>query len=65
MHRVLKIAVGAGVMLTVNVNVSDGLVNGARGEIVHVVTGASHKVNKIIVKFDDPNVGLQAIQSSQ
>lgn len=61
LHRVLKIAVGAGVMLTVNVNVSDGLVNGARGEIVHIVTGASRKVNKILVKFDDPNVGLQAI----
>ena len=65
LHRVLKIAVGARVMLTVNVNVSDGLVNGARGEIVHIVTGASRKVNKIIVKFDDPNVGLQAIRSSQ
>ena len=65
LHRVLKIAVGARVMLTVNVNVSDGLVNGARGEIAHIVTGASCKVNKILVKFDDLNVGLQAIQSSQ
>ena len=42
-------------MLTVNVNVSD---NGARGEIVY------NKVTKILVIFDDPNVGEQAIQCS-
>ena len=45
-------------MLTVNVNVSDGSVNGARGEIVY------NKVTKILVIFDDPNVGEQAIQCS-
>ena len=32
LHNVLKISVGAHVMLTVNVNVMDGLVNGARSE---------------------------------
>ena len=64
LHSVLKIAVGARVMLTVNVNVSDGLVNGARGEIVHIIANADHKVTKILVKFDDPNVGQQAIKCS-
>ena len=51
-------------MLTVNVDVSDGLVNGARGEVVHVVISNEHNVVKILVKFDNQTVGLKAIQSS-
>ena len=50
-------------MLTTNVDVSDGLVNGARGEVVHIVC-TDGKVTKILVKFDHPEVGLKAIQSS-
>ena len=32
-------------MLTANVDVSDGLVNGARGEVVHVDTNNGHELS--------------------
>ena len=53
------------VMLTANVDVSDGLVNGPGGEVVHVITTTDNKVSKVLIKFVSPNVGLHAIQSSQ
>ena len=45
-------------MLITNVDVSEGLVNGAR---VHVVTSDNH----ILVKFNHPDVGAKAKQSSR
>lgn len=43
-------------MLTTNVDVSDGLVNGARGEVVHVVTSDDNKVTHVLVNFNNPVV---------
>ena len=64
LHGVLKLAIGARVMLTANVDVSDGLVNGARGEVVDIITNAENNVTKVLVKFDNDQVGLKTIQSS-
>ena len=47
LHGELKLAVGVRVMLTTN-DVSDGLVNGARGEVVHIVTNNVQKVTNVL-----------------
>ncbi|XP_011405535.1 PREDICTED: uncharacterized protein LOC100636920 [Amphimedon queenslandica] len=57
LHTTLKVAVVALVMLNVNVDVSDGLVNGTSGEIVHVVVNEGNSPIRILVKFDNQTVG--------
>ncbi len=65
LHGTLRLAIGARVMFTANVDVSDGLVNGARGEVVHFIRKPNGGVITILVKFDNSSVGQVAIQSSK
>lgn len=59
----LHLAVGAQVMLTVNVDVSDGLVDGARGTVEAIIHTAN-EVSLVLVKFDHSRVGATAIAKS-
>ena len=44
---------------------ANGLVNGARGEVVNVVSDNDNALTHILVKFDHPNVGIKATLCSQ
>ena len=56
------LAVGVYVMLTVNVDVSDGLVNGVYGIIAHVVLNRTINDILTLLAIDNPIVGVNAIQ---
>ena len=59
-----KLATGVRVMLVANIYVSDSLVNGARGKVVHIVSNDNHMVTSVLIKFDNQQVGIKAIQAS-
>ena len=62
--QTIDLAIGARVMLIRNVDVTDGLTNGAQGTIVDFIFGQSRKPVAVLIKFDDATVGREArIQS--
>ena len=53
----LNLKVGARVMLTANMDICDGLVNGSLGSVAGFERYSSGEVRYVMVEFDDPNDG--------
>ena len=61
----LKIKIGARVMITTNIDVSDRLTNGVMGMIVNILKDEEElNVKVILVKFDNSDVGQSAKSQS-
>ena len=65
LETVLCLSVNARVMMTVNVDTSDGLVNGVMGEVKAILKNDKNVVHTVLVKFDNVKVGKIAKRSSK
>ena len=57
LHAILKLCVGARVMLTDNISVSDRLINSSIGTVKHLGRRSKPLCSTMYVKFDDPKAG--------
>ena len=64
LQTTLLTAVGSKVMLTYNIDVGDGLVNGACGLIQGILQCESGEVHTLMIKFDSNRVGISARNKS-
>ena len=65
LRHVLRLKVGAKVMLTTNVDVSDGLTNGSMGVVSKILfDGSTNKMKTVLVRFEDDRVGVHARNGS-
>ena len=63
LSKLLKLNIGAKVMLTVNIDIQDRLINDQTGNIRHIEFAQS-TVYEICIKFSDEKAGLKAMRSS-
>ena len=58
LQNILTVKINARVMITTNIDVTDGLTNGAMGTVTNVVIDqTTGKMNVILVAFDSEHVG--------
>ena len=62
--KTVNVKIGARVMLTCNIDVSDGLTNGAMGTVTGIVQKQNNTLHVILVKFDSDKVGDNAKSNS-
>ena len=65
LKKVLTVKINARVMITTNIDVTDGLTNGAMGTVTNVVIDeTTGKISTILVTFDSKHVGQEAMHTS-
>ena len=63
--RVFTVKINARVMITTNIDVTDGLTNGVMGTVTNVVIDqTTGKISVILVAFDSEHVGQEARYTS-
>ena len=64
-QKELKLKIGAKIMMTYNVDTSDGLTNGARGELLGMIEDAKGNISKLVLNFEKESVGRQKRRESK
>ena len=61
LKKILTVKINARVMITTNIDVTDGLTNGAMGTVTNVVIDdRTGKMSTILVSFDSKQVGSRS-----
>ena len=65
LKNVVTVKINARVMITTNIDITDGLTNGAMGTVTNVVIDqTTGKISIILVAFDSEHVGQEARYTS-